>query len=158
MQIKTWLGMFHSHMLACFCIGFWIFMLLQKGRILYTLRDMTFVILFTSPCSTGPLNSLYESPAWSKTKWLRKYPSEFNSGNSIKAFTSLFCFHFHMLQRMILGIISAIKTFMGDYLEQFNSNITNQLKTGFLICFLEEIKWIFVCPHLKGGFLWSDEQ
>lgn len=54
-----------------------------------------------------------------------------------------------MLQRMILGIISAIKTFMGDYLEQFNSNITNQLKTGFLICFLEEIKWIFCVPFWK---------
>ena len=38
-----------------------------------------------------------------------------------------------MLQRMILGIICAIKAFMSDYLEQFNSNITNQLKIGFLI-------------------------
>lgn len=28
--------MFHSHMLICFPIGFWIFMLLQKGRILFT--------------------------------------------------------------------------------------------------------------------------
>lgn len=38
-----------------------------------------------------------------------------------------------MLQSMISGIICAIKIFMNDYLEQFNNNITNQLKTGFLI-------------------------
>lgn len=38
-----------------------------------------------------------------------------------------------MLQRMIAGIICAIKTILSDYFEQFNSNITNQLKTAFSI-------------------------
>lgn len=49
---------------------------------------------------------------------------------------SQICFiswHFHMLQRMISGIICAIKIFMNDYLERFNNNIKNQLQTGFLI-------------------------
>lgn len=38
-----------------------------------------------------------------------------------------------MLQRMIAGIICAIKTILIDYFDQFNSNITNQLKTAFSI-------------------------
>jgi len=44
-----------------------------------------------------------------------------------------------MLQRMILGITCAIKTFMSDYLEEFNRNITNQLNICFLIMALGSV-------------------
>lgn len=50
-----------------------------------------------------------------------------------------------MLQRIILGIISAIKTFMSDYLEQFNSGITNQVKSSFLICVFQRKSSEFLC-------------
>lgn len=53
-----------------------------------------------------------------------------------------------MVQMMILGIISAMKTFMHNYLEQFNSNITNQLKTGFLICVFQRKSNGFLCAFI----------
>lgn len=53
-----------------------------------------------------------------------------------------------MLQRIILGIISTIKTFMSDYLEQFSSNIANQLKTGFLICVFQRKSSEFLCAFI----------
>lgn len=74
-------------------------------------------------------------PSWSKRTWLRRKNHQ-NLIMEILSQLSQSCFaswHFHMLQRIILGIFCAIKTFMNNYLKQFNNNITSQLMSGFLI-------------------------
>lgn len=86
--------MFQSHVLTCFPFGFLIFVLLEKGRTLFTFicwELWPVVILFTSLCSTGPLNPLDRSHL-KQEKVTQKNSTEFNSVNSIKTFTSLFCF------------------------------------------------------------------
>lgn len=144
--------MFRSHVLTCFPFGFLIFVLLQKGRTLFTFicwEIWPVVILFTSPCSTSPLNPLDRS----RLKQEKVTQKNINQNLTVKMLVKLSqgCFvswHFHMLQRMILSIISAIKTFMSDYLEQFNSNITNQLKTGFSVCVFQRKSSEFLCVFI----------
>lgn len=85
------------------------------------------MILFTNLlCNMGLLNSLNRSQL-KQMNMTKKIPQNLMVG--ILSQCPQICFiswHFCMLQRMILGIICAIKTFLSDYLEQFNSNITNQ--------------------------------